>query len=370
MLDRTFLPEIKYINLDLNKIEVETREIRRSNKGRPAIERTLIDHKNGIRINPSKKFWSSFMDEFGLGNPSQKFFNYFDHSEIFQRVQKDMDTPMISVCLEHTRGQVDTYKAYGCTRDASHIPYDDVVGLIKKTDTNAKEIYFKDGLVHSVHRSKDPIANFTIGADDYDGFYEVITPVDGHGQPEVFIGTERLVCTNGMTIRNKAFRSEFKIGDMGMSTLAQIIDGFRNEDGYIQLKKRFENADLSYSSMREVYRTSRLLQEIVADGRNSAIAMSNMMYIFSEMLGDFETDLGISSLNQMSEKVAAGIPMRPTVLSLIQLLSEVSTHHVGAIHQGHIDKFIGSLISNNYDMELSKNHMGEYSQYLLDNRVK
>jgi hypothetical protein len=95
-----------------------------------------------------------------------------------------------------------------------------------------------------------------------------------------------------------------------------------------------------------------------------------MMYTFSEMLGDFETDLGISSLNQMSEKVASGIPMRPSVLSLIQLLSEVSTHHVKAIHQGHIDKFIGGLIANNYDMELSKNHMGEYDQYLIANKVK
>lgn len=370
MRDRTFLPEIKYVTIDLNKVEVETREIRRHDRGRPAIQRTLIDQKNGIRISPTKKFWSSFMDEFSLGNPSQKFFNYFDHSEIFQRIQKDMEKPLISVCLEHTRGQVDTYKAYGCTRDASHIPYDDVVDLTKQTDPDTKEMYFQNGLLHSVHRSKDPIANFSIGADDYNGFYEVITPVDGHGQPEVFIGTERLVCTNGMTIRNKAFRSEFKIGSMGMSTLAQIIDGFRNEDGYIQLKKRFENADLSYASMREVYKTSRLLQEIVADGRNPAASMSNMMYTFSEMLGDFETDLGISSLNQMSEKVASGIPMRPSVLSLIQLLSEVSTHHVGAIHQGHIDKFIGGLIANNYDMELSKSHMGDYDDYLIANKVK
>lgn len=370
MKDRTFLPEIKYVTVDLNRVEVETQEVRRHAKGRPAIQRTLIDHKNGIRISPTKKFWSSFMDEFSLGNPSQKFFNYFDHAEIFRRIQKDMEVPNISVCLEHTRGQVDTYKAYGCTRDARHIPYDDVVDLIKTTDSNTKEIYFNNGLIHSVHHSKDPIANFSIGADDYNGFYEVITPVDGHGQSEAFIGTERLVCTNGMTIRNKAFRSEFKMGSMGMSTLAQIIDGFRNEDAYIQLKKRFENADLSYASMREVYKTSRLLQEIVQHPSNSTMAMNNMMYTFSEMLGDFETDLGISSLNQMSEKVASGIPMRPSVLSLIQLLSEVSTHHVGAVHQGNIDRFIGGLIANNYDMELSKNHMGEYDDYLIANKVK
>lgn len=72
----------------------------------------------------------------------------------------------------------------------------------------------------------------------------------------------------------------------------------------------------------------------------------------------------------MSEKVASGIPMRPSVLSLIQLLSEVSTHHVNRVHQATIDRFIGGLVSNNYDMELSRDHIGDYDAYLIENKVK
>ena len=362
------LPTIKYASIDLNRIDVEVREVS-SGRGRPRIVKTILDEKNNIRINPTKRFWGSFFEEFGLGTPSNKFFDYFEYTEFFERIQRDMDIPMIAVCLEHVPGTLNTFNAYGCTKSAKHVPYDDVVNMIQSSDPNTKQLYFKNGIVHSVHQSKDPIANFAIGADDYQGYYEISTPVDGHGKPEVFIGTERLFCTNGMTIRNKAFRSEFKIGSKGMSTLAQIIDGYRNEDGYIQLKKRFENADLSFASMREVHRVSQLLQDLTKHHRADLNPMNRAMYDFGDMLGDFTSELGIASLNQVSDKIASGIPMRPSVLSLVQLLSEVSTHHLPRYAQGTVDKFLGSLISNNFDLELSKSHMGEYSDFLLKNKT-
>lgn len=360
------LPVVKYASIRLDKLEVVVDEVQsESGRGRPKKVRTLIDHQHGISIKPTKRFWSSFFSEFELGNLAPKFFDYFPYDEVFKRIQDQTVDSMVGMCLKYVPGTTNRFEGFGITTDLRHTPYDDVVAQIQKQDPNVMSIQFDKGVIRSVHSAKDQVAKFTVAGDRYDGLFEIVTPVDGYGKPELYIGVEREVCTNGLVARHNAFRSQFKMQSNGIKTLETLIDGFRNEDGYIQIKRRFENADLSFASMAEVSKVNNLLYDL--NEKYSCEGIRRAVYEFSQLLGDFTRELNITSISQVPEKQAAGIPMRPTVLSLIQLLTEASTHHLKAEDAIRVDKFLGNLISNNYDLELYKNHCSEYDDFLLKN---
>ena len=115
--------------------------------------------------------------------------------------------------------------------------------------------------------------------------------------------------------------------------------------------------------MREAFKISGLFSSLLKnDGENSKLHKA--IWTFGDMLGNYAEELGIASLHQVSDKVAGGIPMRPSVLSMIQLLTECSTHYLDGRDQVKVHKFVGNLISNNYDLELSRNHIGEYDAFL------
>ncbi len=357
------LPTIRYGTIDLTKCEVNVTYHRDSKVGRAKRVKTIVDHKNGIVIRPSDRFWKSLFHEYKLGTPSEQFFTYFPYDEVFDRIKQKTDSPLAAICLEYVPDSGNQFIGYGISRTNSQTRFDDVIDILHKKDADLKKYSFSNGVIQAEYKSKDPISNFQIAGDDYNGFIQIQAPVDGLAAPCTYIGVERLVCTNGAVAMSPVFRSQFKVAENGLKTLETIIDSYRNEDGFIQLRNRFANADLSYLSMREAFKISKLFSVIMKDQPDNS-KMHTAVWRFSDMLGEFAEELGISSLNQVSDKVASGIPMRPSVLSMIQLLTECSTHYLAGSDAVRINTFIGGLISNNYDLELSKSHMGEYDDFL------
>lgn len=357
------LPAIRYGTLDLTKCEVNVTYHRDSKVGRAKRVKTIIDHKNGIVIKPSDRFWKSLFHEYKLGTPSEQFFNYFPYDEVFNRIRERTDSPMAAICLEYVPDSGNQFIGYGISRNNTQTRFDSVIEVLNKKCDDLRNFSFQNGVVLAEYRAKDPIANFSVAGDDYNGYFQIQTPIDGLGIPLTHIAAERLVCTNGAIAMSPIFRSQFKVEENGIKTLESIIDSYRNEDGFIQLKNRFMNADLSYLSMREAFKISKLFSTIMKD-HESNTKMHTAVWKFSDMLGDFAEELGISSLSQLSDKVASSIPMRPSVLSMIQLLTECSSHYLDARSAVRVHSFIGGLISNNYDLELSKTQMGSYDDFL------
>ena len=355
-------PIIRYATLDISKCRVDVEKVQKEGRGRPSIVKTITDTKNGIILRPTPRFWKSLFAEYKLGQPSESFFDYFPYEDVFNRIKQVTDSPLSALCVRYVPGTTNVFDAYGLSRKNTQTRFDGIMDVLEKKRDDLKDVVFDEGIIRAIYHAKDPVAKFDVAGDKYEGQVEIEIPIDGLGNSIAYIGAERLVCRNGATAISPVFRSTFKTGEDGVRTVESIIEGFRNEDGFIQLKKRFENADLSYISMREVFKINKLFQHILDREGNPKI--SKAVYTFSEMLGDFATELGISSFDQVSDKAAAGIPMRPTVLSMIQLLSECSSHYVSHKSGVKINTFIGSLISNNYDLELSKNHMGEYDDFL------
>lgn len=358
------LPTIRYGTLDITKCEVNVTYHRESKVGRSKKVKTIVDHRNGIVIKPSDRFWKSLFHEYKLGTPSEQFFSYFPYDEVFNRIKDRTDSPLSAICLEYIPDSGNQFIGHGLSRSNTQVRFDDVIDLLSKKNDDLKNFTFSDGVITADYRAKDPIANFEVAGDKYDGYIQIQAPIDGLGTPTTYIGAERLVCTNGATALSPIFRSQFKVSENGIKTLETIIDSYRNEDGFIQLKNRFANADLSYISMREAFKISKLFSTIMKDHQDNS-KMHTAVWRFSDMLGSFAEELGISSLNQVSDKVASGIPMRPSVLSMIQLLTECSTHYLTGRDSIRVNTFVGGLISNNYDLELSKNHMGEYDDFLV-----
>lgn len=358
------MPTVKYATLDISKCEVEITAERTSAKGRARRVKTIMDKKNGIVIRPTDRFWRSFFHEYKLGSPADSFFDYFSYAEVFDRIKQRADNPLSAICLEYVPGTNNIFKGYGISRTNSATRFDDLLELYSSKADGLKDLSFDNGVITATYSSKDPISAFEVAGDKFDGTVAFNNPIDGFGHHHSYLGAERLVCANGMTAITPVFRSQFKLGESSMETLKGVIDGYRNEDGFIQLKKRFENAGLSYVSMKEVFKINKLFQHLQDEETGNA-KLSRAIFQFSEMLGDFTQELGIASFDMVSDKVAAGIPMRPTVLEMIQLLTETSTHylekHKNAVR---VNTYLGNLMSNNYDLELSKSHMGEYDAYL------
>ena len=357
------LPTIRYGTLDLTQCEVTVSYHRDSKMGRSKKVKTIIDHKNGITIKPTDRFWKSLFHEYKLGTPSEQFFDYFTYDEVFNRIREKTDSPLAAICLEYVPDSGNHFYGYGISRSNSQTRFDSVMEVLNKKSDDLRDFRFQNGVVYAEYRAKDPIANFNIAGDDYNGYFQIQTPIDGLGIPLTYIAAEREVCTNGAVAISPVFRSTFKVESDGVKTLETIIDSYRNEDGFIQLRNRFQNADLSYLSMREAFKISKLFSNIMKNN-DANTKMHTAVWKFSDMLGDFAEDLGIASLSQVSDKVASSIPMRPSVLSMIQLLTECSSHYLEGRDAIKIHSFVGGLISNNYDLELSKNHMGEYDAFL------
>ncbi|MFA5403986.1 MAG: hypothetical protein WC358_03525 [Ignavibacteria bacterium] len=357
------LPTIKYGTIDLTKCEVNISYHRDSKYGRSKKVKTIVDHKNGITIKPSSRFWKSLFLEYELGTPSEKFFTYFPYEEVFDRIKQKTDSPLAAICLEYVPESGNQFIGYGISRKNTQTRFDDVIAILERKQDDLKSYKFTNGVIEANYRAKDPISNFEIAGDAYNGFVQIHAPIDGLANPCTYLGAERLICTNGAIALSPVFRSQFKVAENGLKTLETIIDSYRNENGFIQLRNRFANADLSYLSMREAFKISKLFSTIMKDMPDNS-KMHTAVWKFSDMLGEFAEELGISSLNQVSDKVASGIPMRPTVLSMIQLLTECSTHYLEGSDSVRVNTFVGGLISNNYDLELSKSQMGEYDAFL------
>ena len=82
--------------------------------------------------------------------------------------------------------------------------------------------------------------------------------------------------------------------------------------------------------------------------------------------GDLHARYGLANLETLSAKRQRILPARCRVYDLINFASELATHHVPVEHRGRLQAYIGTLVSDEYDLEGTAERVPEFKDLFAD----
>lgn len=358
----------EYKVLPVNKLEIELSacdpRARESGQevvnGGKAITGIIID---GERIKPTGRFWESLYARFGLNTA---FFKFFDHNEVFQRIGEKESNDRVRVCIE--RGPTGDARLLAATSPTKPILiYDDLQDVLHQFGADPSQINYAKGVVTSTHTPRTGAGTYNIGGDAFQNKFILHAPVDGYGSPSFYLSMLRLLCTNGMTGFANQFRTTLQLGSNEgnvLYTLKRALEGFSNEDGYAQMRDRFEASMQSWASIREQMDLYSVLL------RSGAAAGGAMLSNFLNMTGRPEEQYKLDP-NLFTPKRIRSLPVECKVYDLLNFATEIATHHVGPESERRLQAWVGGMLSGEYDLEGSCDHFDDFRDFFLkENRQK
>lgn len=312
----------------------------------------------GESVKPSQRFWISLGARYGF---SPSIFRWFDHHEVFDRISERAANDRIRVTIETDPAGRKTL--LGATNPGKPlVSCNDLLMLLDDSDTD--EIDYDNGIVTSTHKLRRPV-NFQVGGDEHQQRFTMSTPIDGYGQPNIYLSLLRTVCSNGMIAMAKAFRTSLTLGrgpDDVMFSLERALSSFNNEEGFHALRSRIESSGKSWASLYESYTLAQILQKALLDGaiENGDIVGKS----YTEKTGDLSTIYGLTQMTELSKKRMKTLPCKATVYDLINFATECATHHCK--EQGWSRRFqswCGDVISQEYDLENTVETYAEFEDW-------
>jgi hypothetical protein len=371
----------EYGNVRVRDLTAETYETERTIKGRPiakirAVGKLLVD---GRPVTPSKRFWNSLQCRFGISN---NVFRYFDHAEVFNRISERAPDDTIRFCIEKDLNSGSEVMLAVTNPNATCVRYPQLEELLARY--NAEGVTYTNGRVCSTHSPRVGSSAFPIMGEQFQNKFMIDTPIDGFGQPSLYLSLLRLVCTNGAVAFTKAFRSSLSIGskeeDVSFA-LVRAMDGFNNEDGYGALRQRFDNAGRSWASVNETQKLYRTLVKLVNHGglkkrgreyvpmENGGTAVvetaSPIFHDFHQMTGDISRLYGVANMEGLSIKRQRTLPTACKMYDLLNFASEVATHHAEPVGARMLQTFIGDVVSMEYDLEGTVDQFSDWQDFFI-----
>jgi hypothetical protein len=342
-------------------------------RGKSLVTEVLLD---GRPLLPTTRFWNSLHLRFGFtGN----IFRYFTHKEVFDRISRVAPNDSFRWCIENNPKGNRLLAVTG--PGGAGVSHGELVGLLKRH--GAEEIKYSNGCVRSKH-APSVDGTFKIGGDKFQNRYVIDTPIDGFGNPAVYLSMVRLICSNGAVAYSRAFRSELNSGKNGDGTvfaLLRVLEGFNNEDGSAALRQRFESATQSWASVGEVNRLYRVLTRLRGggevpgrpvpggDGASEITGGPRLLTSFHKMTGDLTHIYGLVNFDAVSAKRQRTLPAACKVYDLINFASEVATHHATAAGERMLHGYIGDLISGEYDLEGTVEHFDDWQDFFVSSEA-
>lgn len=390
MANRTFeykeipIDEIGIELRDLKDLSAEDKQIAQGSKylfGSKMIRNVIID---GEPFKPTARFWNSLYARFGL---NRSFFKFFGHEEVFRRIAKSESNKMVRVCIERSAGGNSVLlAATGLNKPI--VIYDDLLEILNQYRLEGK-IGYNNGVITSTHTPRIGASEFKIGGDKFTNKFVLHTPIDGYGTPNFFLSLLRLVCSNGAIGWANAFKTTLQLGTGGDSvhyTLKRALEGFTNDEGFAQMRSRFETAQQSWASLREqqdLYKLLIRLQndkelrqgkgfEQFAGGRLASTKKEDWMKghgaalvkAFTTMTGD-PLELYFKDPNALGLKRQRALPVGCRVYDMINFATEVATHHVSEGSSRILHAWVGEMLSNEYDLEGSCDRFDEFRDFFV-----
>ncbi len=376
----------------IGSLKVQT--LPESKTGRPVVSNVVV---NDEPIKPTDRFWLSLHARYGFNS---SVFKYFSHEEVFQRISDVEPRDRVRLCVERDE-ETGESQLLALSNPARPVVRHDA--LLETLDRyEGGDITYCDGVVESSHTPRIGSDEFVIGDDKFHNRFVMSSPIDGYGQPSIYLSLLRQICTNGMIGYAPTFRSTLALGrgdDDVIYSIVRALDGFGNDEGYAALRQRFEAAAKSWASVyeaqslyrmlvklmtRKSIRTNRTTQGasriagLLANGQTPAgldsrekgtKAGSPIITAFHRMTGDVSQIYGLANVDALSVKRQRTLPVKARVYDLLNFASEVATHHAdeqGArISQG----WLGTLISGEYDLEGSQDAFGDFQDFFIDRKL-
>lgn len=299
---------------------------------------------DGEPIVTTQRFWWSLFMRCGL---NEAVFRYFEPSELFERVSQRDAGRSIRFAIE-TPGQpgrprrllaVSSPSGPLISRDAAAEIVDNYSGA---------GVAYAEGKLSSLHTPAVGDKSLSIGPDEFKQRFFVEVPVDGLGEPHIHVALIRLVCVNGAIGMRAAFRSTIRIGKDPHHSLDRALAHYSNDDGFSAMRQRFESAQRSWASLREV----RLLEsELGKISWGTTDGAAERRRAFRKMVGDYESRYGLASIEALSVKRQRMLQASCRVYDLINFATEIATHHAPPVAAGRLQAWLGSTITEEFDLE-------------------
>jgi hypothetical protein len=345
----------------------------------PKINSVSLD---GLPTKPTQRFWTSIFAKYGFNN---QFFRYFDYGEVFNRIAERAGSDEVRVCVEHPEGRESKALA-AIGMDKPVLPFDEMTGLIKSY--GGEKLEYANGVLSSSHTPRFGGGEFEIAGDSFCNRFALNTPIDGFGDPAIYLSLLRQVCTNGAIGFAKAFKSQVKIGkgENHVFALTKAMEGFSNDEGFAAIRQRFESAAMSWASVYETTQLYKTLAKVInggflvggdspftrkwaddeAVGENYTKEELPILKAFHRMSGDIALTYGISNVDALTAKRQKTLPVKCTVYDALNFATEVATHHTDTMGNRIMQAWVGGTISAEFDMEGTKEQFGEFKDFHID----
>ena len=378
---------ISYGTAPLNSFKIDERD----NKGHAKV--MTIE---GRKVTPTSRFWTSLCSQYSNYGLTTRLFTLFPESDVFDRItQRLSGRDRLRYALEeHGAGFPTLLAVTNPTKPV--LDYERVRRVL--TNYGAPNAEYGTGIIRSKHTPAH-MDNFEIGGDNFSHGYVLETPIDGFGKPLIYLSLLRAICSNGAIGYARAFRTEIQIGrgneTDNMFSITRCLDSFNNEEGYASLRSRFEAATQSWASIYECGQILKVLNQMAQNNkfeepnrtyngqieglalRRSAVlggfepladpkinpATTKIIRAATQLSGDLCAIYGVAHLDAISEKKMRKLPTRCTVYDLLNFTTEVATHWCNEQNGRYLQAVVGTMISAEYDLELSASQEGGYKNF-------
>lgn len=380
----------EYNVLPIRELEVVSEVDKKSGKNR-------VSHviAGGEKFAPTERFWTSLFARYGFNS---SFFNFYSHAEVFDRISQKMSNDRMRLCVE--RGAESRLLAVS-NPSKPVVDYSELSDLVGRY--GSENVSYSNGIIESTHQPRATHGHtFKVGVDDFKHQFVLSTPIDGYGQPNVYLALLRLLCTNGAIGYSRAFRSQIALGkgdDNVLPQLVRTLEGFGNDEGYAAMRQRFESSQKSWASVYEANMLQRTLYKMyagrdVADtggqalpkgtsiatwfARNKhewignsedAVGQTPIFRAFDNMTGNASRIYGLANVDALSVKRQRTLPVQCTMYDLLNFATEVATHYATTGAARKLQGWVGETISNEYDMENTKDSYTEFADFHLDAKM-
>lgn len=310
----------------------------------------------GQETKPTKRFWKSFFQRFGV---SENIFRYFDPAEVFDRISHRAADDSMRVCIERTPDEQPKLLAVSSPRRPV-IRSGEIQALVERYGCH--DTTYHEGVVTSTHTPRGGNQTFSIGPDRFQHRFVMETPVDGFSQPKIHLSFLRMICSNGAIGYSRAFRSDISLGKDIAHCLGRALESYDNGDGYDALRQRFESAQTSWASVQEASRLYKLLGKLRGAGE---VTKETVLRDLNRVAGNLQELYGLANLDALSTKRQRVLPAKCRVYDLLNFASEAATHHATVSGNRTLQAFIGSLISDEYDLEGAAMEASEFADFFI-----
>lgn len=387
-----------YETAEIQDLQVETKFDEKSGKSK--VQAVLLE---GEPLAPSDRFWNSLYARFGFNSA---FFKYFDHQEVFGRIAEKEASTRLRLCVERTDGDKPRNRLLAVSNPTKPVVHhDELMEMLE--GSNHEGISYSDGIIESKHRPRIGGTTFDIAGDAFQNRFQMYTPIDGYGKPNVYLALLRQICTNGMVGFAKAFRSEVSLGkgdDNVAFALTRVLDQFNNDEGYAAIRQRMEAATTSWASVHEATNLYKLLiklhnqtedggqlsiRRIGNDGASSDTPVirkalrqgsgdsplgeetlnSGIITAYHGLTGDTTKLYGLANLDALSIKRQRTLPVKCSVYDMVNFATEVATHHALPNAARRLNAWVGSMISGEYDMEGTMSQYGDFADFHMGGKL-